>query len=690
MACARNELERLSYAHNNANAISSHQQQQQQQQMAATTTTTMMPVATPSTTAPQHLQSTVVLTAAPHGGSFGSAQQQQHQPRSNYRFKISPHPSNPQDNGGGGGSGGGSGTNDGIIYKDLLPQDEIPQITRNLPSPCPQDERINTVRRRPADFHYDWQTELNADGGQTFFAADVTNFPHVPGYEMWCNIGVGMKVEVENTDCDSAHAPSGGSGGASGVGSGSSAHAAAATPHSFWVASVLRICGYKALLRYEGFAEDGTRDFWVNLCSSEVHPVGWCATRGKPLIPPRSIENRFADWKEFLVRHLSGARTLPSTFYNKIRDSFRSRFRTGLQIEVVDKNHISQVKLATVHKIVGKRLFVKYFDAPPDDNGFWCHEDSSLIHPVGWASTVGHNLAAPMEYLERMAGGPNQMIEACEDDSIIDLFHMNFKFEDYYEKEAGQRSTRPCFERGMKLEAVDPLNLSAICVATVMAVLKYGYMMIRIDSYEADQSGADWFCYHERSPCIFPPGFCDDNHIVLTPPRGFDAAEFHWNEYLIQTGSLPASLAMFERDVPAQQAAGFQVGMKLECADLMDPRLVCVATVDRVVGRLLKVHFDGWEDEYDQWLDCESPDMYPVGWCVLVGHKLEGPPAPVRQSAASMAQTAAAVAAQSAAAQAASQRHQVSLQKVSMSSQITAKSRKRKKKGKVPLDIDGE
>lgn len=65
--------------------------------------------------------------------------------------------------------------------------------------------------------------------------------------------------------------------------------------------------------------------------------------------------------------------------------------------------------------------------------------------------------------------------------------------------------------------------------------------------------------------------------------------------------------------------------MKIECADLMDPRLVCVATVSRVVGRLLKIHFDGWEDEYDQWLDCESPDIYPVGWCVTVGHKLEGP-----------------------------------------------------------------
>lgn len=70
---------------------------------------------------------------------------------------------------------------------------------------------------------------------------------------------------------------------------------------------------------------------------------------------------------------------------------------------------------------------------------------------------------------------------------------------------------------------------------------------------------------------------------------------------------------------------GFIEGMRLEAADLMDPRLVCVATITRVIGRLLRVHFDGWEDEYDQWLDCQSPDIYPVGWCDLVNHKLEGP-----------------------------------------------------------------
>ena len=44
------------------------------------------------------------------------------------------------------------------------------------------------------------------------------------------------------------------------------------------------------LLRYEGFGQDGSKDFWMNLCSEGIHPVGWCATKGKPLIPPRTIQ----------------------------------------------------------------------------------------------------------------------------------------------------------------------------------------------------------------------------------------------------------------------------------------------------------------------------------------------------------------------------------------------------------------
>lgn len=121
---------------------------------------------------------------------------------------------------------------------------------------------------------------------------------------------------------------------------------------------------------------------------NQVHSVGWCATRGKPLIPPKTIEDKYGDWKDFLSKRLTGARTLPSNFSNKATDSLKSRFQCGLNLEVVDKNRISQVKVAIVQKIVGKRLNVKYFDLATDDGGFWCHEDSPLLHPVGWAKKV--------------------------------------------------------------------------------------------------------------------------------------------------------------------------------------------------------------------------------------------------------------------------------------------------------------
>lgn len=136
------------------------------------------------------------------------------------------------------------------------------------------------------------------------------------------------------------------------------------------------------------------------------------------------------------------------------------------------------------------------------------------------------------------------------------------------------------------------------------------------------------FCYHEKSACIFPPGFCQRNNIALTPPKGYDSKTFSWQQYLADTKSIPASETLFCLEVPNH---GFKEGMKIECADLMDPRLVCVATIVKIVGRVVRVHFDGWEDEFDQWLDSEGPDMYPVGWCVMVGHKLEAPKPPVVQ-----------------------------------------------------------
>lgn len=58
------------------------------------------------------------------------------------------------------------------------------------------------------------------------------------------------------------------------------------TDVAFWVAAVIEIKHYRVQLRYEGYESDPAGDFWFDLRSKNIHPVGWCAKRNKLLIPP--------------------------------------------------------------------------------------------------------------------------------------------------------------------------------------------------------------------------------------------------------------------------------------------------------------------------------------------------------------------------------------------------------------------
>ncbi|XP_032995039.1 MBT domain-containing protein 1 isoform X6 [Lacerta agilis] len=420
---------------------------------------------------------------------------------------------------------------------------------------------------------FSWGNYINSN---SFTAAPVNCFKHAPMGTCWGDISEGVRVEVPNTDCS-------------------------LPTKVFWIAGIVKLAGYNALLRYEGFESDSSLDFWCNICGLDIHPVGWCATSGKPLVPPRSIQHKYTNWKAFLVKRLTGAKTLPPDFSQKVSESMQYPFKPSMRVEVVDKTHLCRTRVAIVDSVIGGRLRLVYEESEDKTDDFWCHMYSPLIHPIGWSRSIGHRF--------------KRSDIAKKQDSYFDAPpHLFAKV-----KEA--ESSGEWFKEGMKLEAIDPLNLSAICVATIRKVLADGYLMIGIDGSEA-ADGSDWFCYHATSPSIFPVGFCEINMIELTPPRGYAKLPFKWFDYLRETGSVAAPVKFFNKEVPNH---GFHVSMKLEAVDLMEPRLVCVATVTRIIHRLLRIHFDGWEDEYDQWVDCESPDLYPVGWCQLTGYQLQPP-----------------------------------------------------------------
>uniref|UniRef100_A0A2R9C1X1 Lethal(3)malignant brain tumor-like protein 2 n=1 Tax=Pan paniscus TaxID=9597 RepID=A0A2R9C1X1_PANPA len=407
---------------------------------------------------------------------------------------------------------------------------------------------------------FDWGKFLK---DHSYKAAPVSCFKHVPLYDQWEDVMKGMKVEVLNSD---AVLPS----------------------RVYWIASVIQTAGYRVLLRYEGFESDASHDFWCNLGTVDVHPIGWCAINSKILVPPRTIHAKFTDWKGYLMKRLVGSRTLPVDFHIKMVESMKYPFRQGMRLEVVDKSQVSRTRMAVVDTVIGGRLRLLYEDGDSDDD-FWCHMWSPLIHPVGWSRRVGHGIK--MSEKESHAYASQKYCVPQRGSGVL--------------------------QEGHALDPFGSIFHDMIC----LPVLLDGYLMICVDGGPSTD-GSDWFCYHASSHAIFPATFCQKNDIELTLPKGYEAQTFNWENYLEKTKSKAAPSRLFNMDCPNH---GFKVGMKLEAVDLMEPRLICVATVKRVVHRLLSIHFDGWDSEYDQWVDCESPDIYPVGWCELTGYQLQPP-----------------------------------------------------------------
>jgi len=285
----------------------------------------------------------------------------------------------------------------------------------------------------------------------------------------------------------------------------------------------------------------------------------------------------------------------------------KSKFREGDEVEVIDRAKLGQTKVAKVKSNTGGRLHLEYNQIKPGEiNEFWTHEDSQLVHKKGWSVAHGHFIDASSKYKD----------DTSEKSKII---------------REGLKPTEG-FEEGMKLEVVDPFAPGIICVATVKKVLRGGFIYVMVDGSKESENPkrekyeqrTNWFCYPTNSPHIFPINFCGKHNIVLDEPVGHKG-KFDWKKYNESQKSKGVPQDSFaDRNLDETQ---FEVDMKVECADLIEPNLICPATITQIEDkRLLRIHFDGYpDDEFDQWMDCTSRDLYPVGWSELMGHSLQEP-----------------------------------------------------------------
>ncbi|XP_078203912.1 lethal(3)malignant brain tumor-like protein 4 isoform X9 [Callithrix jacchus] len=281
-------------------------------------------------------------------------------------------------------------------------------------------------------------------------------------------------------------------------------------------------------------------------------------------------------------------------------------FQIGMRLEGIDPRRPSVFCVLSVAEVCGYRLRL-HFDGYLSCYDFWTNAGSPDIHPVGWCEKTKHELHIPKGYRKDKFVWMDYL-KACKLQNAPKKLFRNRSPNGPMPKE---------FQVGMKLEAVDRKNPSLVCVATIADIVE-DRLLVHFDNWD---DSFDYWC-DVNSPYVQPVGWCQENGRTLIAPQGYpDPENFSWTEYLeaTQTNAVPAKV--FKMRLPH----GFLPNMKLEVVDKRNPRLIRVATIVDVDDQRVKVHFDGWDHKYDYWVEADSPDIHPIGWCDVTGHPLEVP-----------------------------------------------------------------
>uniref|UniRef100_A0AAQ4RU97 Scm like with four mbt domains 2 n=1 Tax=Gasterosteus aculeatus aculeatus TaxID=481459 RepID=A0AAQ4RU97_GASAC len=400
---------------------------------------------------------------------------------------------------------------------------------------------------------FNWEEFMEETGAN---AAPHTTFKHVE-VSLQSSFQPGMKLEVANKS----------------------------GPDSYWVATIITTCGQLLLLRYSGYGEDRKADFWCDVMTAELHPVGWCTRNGKTLMPPEAIKEKYGDWTEFLVQDLTGARTAPA---NLLEGTLRGKNTVDLIVggSVLEMRDLSDPFLywpVRVVQNVGGRLRLRYAGLTDDQRAqdTWLFYLDVRLRPLGWARE--NRLA-----LEPPTG----------------------------ESRTTWISSGLICRVNNKCNHFSPLQ-----------VYSRFFFQVTLDDLSAGAAPRSVVC-HAGSPGILPVQWSLKNGVGLERPRGYGGHDFDWADYLKQGGSLAAPDACFP---DTWQNRDFAKDMWLEAVNPHRPAEVCVAQITQVRGRLLWLRLEGTDVCSECIVDVESTDIFPVGWCEANAYPLTPPLKPVCQ-----------------------------------------------------------
>lgn len=346
--------------------------------------------------------------------------------------------------------------------KSLIPPDSVLKL---IGDPQPHIENVMKTAK-PVPSHL-----LSGDG---FVPAD--------------RIKAGMKVEVQDS----------------------------CSPYSLWIATIIENVGGRLLLRYDT-PDSSAPEFWLYFTSPRIFPMGWAAEKGDPweLRRPSHFKSSHGkeEWEALMEMAKEDARQapLPRDLFQHATAITPHSFILGMKMEVLHPADHTKICPATVVEVWGEEYFLVEIDSISDQvedepkQSMLCTEMHPYIFPTGWAKKHGMKVSKPAGW-------------KCDSGE-------EFHWDEYLQHTSAVAAPEKCFSQkqcakhngflaNMKLEVVNPVDRSEICVATVTRTTGH-IIWIHLERNESDHPN---HAVSYDSSDIFPVGWCDSNSYSLKPP----------------------------------------------------------------------------------------------------------------------------------------------------------------------------
>ncbi|XP_019360752.1 PREDICTED: scm-like with four MBT domains protein 1 isoform X6 [Gavialis gangeticus] len=338
--------------------------------------------------------------------------------------------------------------------------------------------------------------------------------------------------------------------------------------NTYWVATIVTTCGQLLLLRYDGYGEDRKADFWCDVMTADLHPVGWCEQNKKILKVPEGIKEKIPDQEEFLQLTLKGSCSAPA---NLLEGLHRGKnpldlIAPGSRLELQNSQDFLDAWIVNVVENVGGRLKLRY-EGLGDSDRFdkWMFYLDPFLHQVGWAAQQGYSLQPPLAHLH--------WSQAIWVSRSIRLPRAPFK---------------------------------GIAIRSLKSEAEWQEILKKVKEEEEEGSSVPTDLFKEK-PLIRAHSFSENMKLEAVNPG---------TPFVIS----PATVIKLTSD------HGFKENMKLEAVNPVDAEEICIATVTKVKGSYLWLQLEGSKTAVPECIvSVESMNIFPVGWCETNGYQLRPP-----------------------------------------------------------------